>query len=185
MIVAKAQVRSVDIIDLITGPESYTTRGILEVFGLQTRTHNIGNVSHLIALLENSAYLHAIVVFCCHGDQDGCFIPELAPALEIDMPYYKKLTAKDFATILHLKDQVVINTGCCLGREEFAQSFLSRGAKAYIGTTDYIEGNAILPFITLFFYLYICKNMSLEKAFGMAQDIDMETNMFKLWQNKN
>jgi len=137
-------------------------------------------VKHLIALFQSSAYLHETVILSCHGAQERMHIPEL----EVSMPYHKKLTPEDFATILHLKDQVVINTGCCLGSEKFAESFLARGAKAYIGAIGYIEGNAILPFLTLFFYLYVCKKMSLDKAFKMAQAIDVDTSRFKLLTSK-
>lgn len=181
MITDTRDIQAVDIIDANGGNESYTIRCILESFGLQTRTHYIGNVKHLISILKNNNYLHEIIIICSHGSQDGILIPELSPELEINMPFHKKLTFEDLDAILNFNKQLVINTGCCLGKEIFANVFINKGAKAYIGATEYIEGNAIVPFLTMFFYFYICKKTPLYEAFKKAQNIDSQTNTLKLF----
>lgn len=182
MIIDINQVPLADIIVIdSTTQEAIAIRNALEVFGIQTRIHYIGNVKHLLSLLASKNYLHKIVIICCHGEQENLFIPELAPELEDDMPYHKILTPQDLSKILDLDNQIVINTGCCLGNERFAEVFLAKGCEFYIGSIDYIEGNAPLLFVTTLFYFQFCKNMSLEQSFDKASSVDDETKLFKLW----
>ncbi len=184
MVVDREQVKTVDIIEVTTGLEAHAIRGVLEVLGLQTRIHYIGNVKHLISLLQNPTYLYKTVILCCHGDQAGLCIPELAPELEASMPHQKRLSSNDLLAMLNLNDQTIINTGCCLGSEEFANSFLAKGAKAYLGITDYIAGEAIIPFMINLFYFQFCKSLPINQAFEKAQNIDTDMKMFKLWSRK-
>ncbi len=182
MITDVNQVLTVDIIVLSNDIESHAFRAILESFNIQTRMHYIGNVKHLIALFQTPNYLYKNIIICCHGDKDGMFIPELSPELEEIMPYHKKLTPSNLSSFLNLHDQVVVNTGCCLGSENFAKSFLQRGAAAYIGASDYIEGNDTILFIVNFFYFYFVKSMSIKEAFHKAISIEEGSKMMKLWQ---
>lgn len=36
----------------------------------------------------------------------------------------------------------IVNSGCTLGERKLAESFLRSGAKSYIGSIDYVDGNA-------------------------------------------
>ena len=180
------EIRAVDIIVLPnTSLESIAIRGVLESLSIQTRVHYIGNAAHLISLLQSSDYLHNIVVISCHGNKAGLFLPELAKEIEIKMPYTKQLSANNFIEFLQLNKQIVINTGCCLGSKEFANSFLLNGASAYIGLTNYAEGSSCLLFIINFLYLYLVKNYSINIAYEKTLFLEEETKIFKLWQKSN
>jgi hypothetical protein len=185
MIIDITQVKAIDIIVISEGLEANALRAALEAFGIQVRMHYIGNVKHLISLLQNPDYLHRIIIISCHGDEESLLIPELSPELEVEMPYQRKLTPHDLSNILNLNNQVVINTGCCLGTKEFADSFLSKGASAYIGSEDYIEGGAIILFVITFLYFYVSKSLPIDKSFNQAQYIDDEMKFLKLWKKND
>ncbi|WP_213158402.1 hypothetical protein [Parachlamydia sp. AcF125] len=178
------QVRAADIIVISDKIEAFALRGVLEAFGVQVRMHYIGNVNHLISLLQGSNYLHKMVVISCHGNKEEILIPELAPELELDMLYRKGLTPRDLQEILSLDDQIVIITGCCLGSQAFAEKFLSKGAKAYIGAKNYIDGDAFLLFTVTFLYFYLTKSLTIKAAFKKAKCLGENAKMIKLWQRR-
>src|SRR5262249_55631932 len=108
-------IRKADLIVLDDTLEAITLRGVLESFNIEVRCHFVGHVKQLVSLLDGSTPLAPLVILCCHGDEDGMVLPELALQLEKDMPYHTRLTAADCAEFLDLKENLVINTGCCLG----------------------------------------------------------------------
>ena len=175
----------IDLIVLGHALEAIALRSMLESFDLEVRSHFVGNAKKLVSLLNGEEDLYEILILSCHGDEEGMILPELSAELEQAMPYHKVLTAKDCAEFLELKNQVVINTGCCLGNEKFAKSFIQQGAKAYIGAETYVEGNAASFFVIALLYFHICNNLSLQEAFTKAKSLDSETNFFTLHQRKN
>ncbi len=184
MIVDVKQITPVDILVMADSTESYAIRSILESFGIQTRTHYIGNVRHLISLLKEQDYLYETIIICCHGDKEGLLIPELSTDLEETMPFRKRLNALNLLEILSLNNRLVINTGCCLGNKEFAQSFLASGTRAYIGALDYIEASAMLMFVVNFAYFYFVMKLSIKDAFDKAR-FHLEDKMdVILWENE-
>lgn len=184
MITDITQVKAVDIIVLDTGCEAPAIREALEGFNIQTRMHYIGNVKHLISLLRSHDYLHKTIIISCHGEQGRMVLPELAQELERSMPYKRRLTSSDLLEFLNLKGHTVINTGCGLGHDEFAASFLAKGSKNYIGATDYIEGSAGLMFVIAFCYFYFSEGTTIDVAFDKAYNLDNETKLFKLWKEE-
>jgi hypothetical protein len=175
----------IDLVVLGHALEAIALRSMLESFDLALRTHFVGNVKKLVSLLNGEDNLHEILILSCHGDERGMLLPELSEELEKEMLYHKVLTAKDCSEFLKLQNQIVINTGCCLGNEEFAKSFIQQGAKAYIGAETYVEGNAASFFVISFLYFHLCNNLSLQEAFTKAKSLDSETNLFTLHQRKN
>ncbi|HJD66427.1 MAG TPA: hypothetical protein LFV91_05240 [Rickettsia endosymbiont of Bembidion nr. Transversale] len=101
------------------------------------------------------------------------------------MPYNQQLTANNFMEFLKLDRQIIINTGCCLGSKEFADSFLLNGASFYIGFLDYTESNDCLLFTINFLYFYLVKNYSITDAYEKSLFLQEETKIFKLWQKSN
>jgi hypothetical protein len=174
----------VDLIVLNEALEALSIRSVLEAFGVEVRCHFIGNVKKLVSLFSGAEPLHEIVIISCHGDEQGMILPELHEELEKEMPYHKVLTTSDFAQFLNLQNQIVINTGCCLGSENFAEPFIQKGAFAYIGLETYVEGNAVLFFVISFLYFRLCNNLSVEDAFAKAKSLDDETRLIKLYQRK-
>lgn len=174
----------VDIIVLYEALEALAMRSVLESFGVEVRCHFIGNVKKLVSLLSGAEPLYEIIIISCHGDEQGMILPELYVELEKEMPYHKVLTASDLAQFLKLQNQIIINTGCCLGNKNFAETFIQKGASAYIGLETYVEGNAALFFVISFLYFRLCNNLSVEDAFAKVSSHD-ETHLIKLYQKKN
>ena len=179
MITNLKDVLAADIIVIGESFEAGAIRALLESFSIQIRMHYIGNIKHLIALFEDKNYFHKIVIICCHGDHDGLLIPKLAPKLEKTMPFHERLTDANLDKIINLNGQLVINTGCYLGKENFAQIFLNKGAGYYIGSNNYIEASAIIVFITVFMYFYLTVQLPIDEAFSKAYNIDSETLMMQ------
>jgi hypothetical protein len=175
----------IDLVILGDALEAIAIRGILESFGLEVRSHFVGNVKNLLPLLDGTENLHEILILSCHGDERGMILPELSEELEKVMPYHEILTSKDCTEFLKLQNQIVINTGCCLGNEKFANSFIQQGTKAYIGPETYVEGNTATFFVISLLYFHFCKNLSLQEAFIKTKSLDRETNLFALHQRKN
>lgn len=183
MIVDLKDITAVDIIVIRDSIEFYAIRAILESLNIQTRTHYIGNVRHLMALLQKPGYLYKTIIICCHGDAEGLLLPELSAELEKNMPFHKRLNSSNLLEILDLDAHLVINTGCCLGREAFAQSFLAKGVSAYIGATCYIEASTMLVFIVNFAYFYFAKNLPRKEAFNKARfNSGAKKNQIELWE---
>ena len=59
--------------------------------------------------------------------------------------------------------------------------FLHSGAKSYIGSIDYVDGNAALMFTIRLFYGVINHGKTLEEAFQEASLIDEETHTFRFY----
>ena len=171
MIAGLDQINCVDIIVINDAMGSFALRSILESFNIQSRMHYIGNVKHLISLFKAKDYLHKTIIISCHGGTEGLLIPELSEELEEKMPFHKALSASSLYEILNLNNSLVINTGCCLGKEEFAQSFIAKGANTYIGATDYIEATAMLMFVINFAYFHFVLSLSPTEAFNKALSI--------------
>jgi hypothetical protein len=172
----------VDILVLHEALEAIAIRSVLESFAIEVRCRFIGNVKELVSILGGQEQLHEIVVISCHGDERGIILPELYAELEKEMPSRRILTASNLAEFLKLQDQIVINTGCCLGKNNFAKSFVEGGALAYIGLETEVEGNAVMFFVISFFYFLLCKHLPLNDAFEKAKSTDKETSLVKLHQ---
>lgn len=174
--------RIVDLIVIDEALEALALRAILESFGVEVRCRFVGNANILVTLLGRENQLQDLVILSCHGKKEGMLLPDLAPRLEAQMPYQKIVTAKHFLEFLELNGQIVMTTGCCLGQRKFADSFLQRGAAAYIGTEEYVDGASTALFMTSFLYYFTYKGQSLEEAFKKAKAQDQETALFRLHQ---
>lgn len=171
-----------DIIVIHDAKEASAIRSILEYFTIQIRMHYIGNVQHLISLFKAQDYLSKTIIISCHGDKEGLLIPELSKEIEEKMPFHKTLSAPNLLEMLNFNDSLVINTGCCLGKEEFAKSFIAKGVRTYIGATDYIEATTMLMFVINFAYFHFVLSLPPQAAFNKAlSNLPPEESKIALW----
>ena len=175
----------VDLIAIGDALEAIALMSVLESFGVEVRCHFVASVKKLISFLNGNEFLHKTVIISCHGDEKGMILPELTPELENTMPYRRVLSASDCTEFLELKDQVIINTGCCLGKDGFAKSFIQGGASAYVGFETYPEGNAVVLFVISFLYFFICQDQTLRTAFKKAKSLDERESFVKLHEKKS
>jgi len=165
--------------------EAIALRSALEAFGVNVRCHFVGHVNALISYLNGDISLSKTVIVSCHGEERGMVLPELSSDLEKTMPYHRFLTGTDCADFLKLNDQIILNTGCCLGTETFARSFIEKGAAAYIGFEGYPEGHAAVYQVISFLYFYLCYHHPLSVAFEKTVSLGDEDGKFKLYQKEN
>lgn len=173
----------IDLFVLQDALEGVAIRSVLESFGTMVRCHFIGNVKDFVSLLSDTAALNKIVIISSHGDTEGLTLPELHKEIEKEMPYQRLLTSTDFAEFLKFKDQIVLSTGCFLGRENFANSFIQSGAKAYLGFESEEEGNDVMFSVLSFLYFYVIKENTIQNAFEKANSQGDKTS-FKLYMKK-
>lgn len=171
-----------DIINIADNLEVTALRALLENWGVVTRVWHMASASDLVYLLNGQIVLSEIIVISCHGGSKGLHLPELAPEVAAQQPYSGVINAAQMREFLKLPSKLVINTGCKLGCPEFAQAFLDAGCHAYIGSNDYIEGDASLLYLSIFFYEHLCKGKTLEAAHLRASEHDEETQLFQLFQ---
>jgi hypothetical protein len=108
-------------------------------------------------------------------------LPELAPEVAAEQPYDGVLTATQLREFAKLSSSLVINTGCTLGRSDFASAFLDAGCSFYIGGNGYLDGDASLLYLSLFFYEHVCRHHSVEESHLKAASYDEETRLFQIF----
>ena len=141
-----------DIIVIEDAMEALAVRASLEWWGTVTRTFFIGKSQDLVDILGGKEKLSPNILIMCHGVSDGIILPELGEEIAKQQPYDKILTPSNLNDFVKLNGQTIVSTGCKTGTKEFADAFLSAGAKCYIAPKDYPEGDASLFYVQSFFY---------------------------------
>lgn len=164
--------------------EAQSIRASLEYFGAKVITYWIGRPKEFIDILSGKGLYNDInyVVFCFHGEEGKFAMEELGEDIyEQDEPrgYFG---AEEIYKYAKLHNTNIVNSGCTLGEQKLAESFLRSGAKSYIGSIDYVDGNAALMFTIRLFYGVINHGKTLEEAFQEASLIDEETRTFRLYK---
>lgn len=172
----------VQLIDVENYPEMMAFRMALEWFGARVIVDSVATSKQLIRALNHPIIKPDIAVLMCHGVDDGLYLGELAPDIAKTQPYNGSINATQFREFLAIDGYPIINNGCSLGTEDYAQAFLDCGTTTYIGAVDDESGNASLMYlITLFYHLFEHKR-SLSIAHHHASAIDKDTHMFKLYE---
>lgn len=174
-------------IGIIVGPEvgneAEAIRQSAEYFGYQVVVKYLGRPNDFMQLLRGENRLFNGIktwVFSMHGEAGKFILPELDPSIyEADEPR-SPVGLEGLQNQVRLKKQLILNTGCTLGSASLAELFIANGAKAYIGATDYVEGNAALLFTTRFLYEWE-KGARISTAFKRAAATDEETGLFRLY----
>lgn len=173
---------NIDIINVDDALEALALRSVLEYWGCTVALHHIATAQHLVQALGGETALSKHIVLMCHGVELGLALPELAPEIAAQQPYQTALSPAHLKEFLHLPGCLVVNTGCLMGKPEFAAAFLQAGCHGYIGLTDYPEGSSSLFYVLHFFYELHVRNSSALIAHQKAAAHDAETQMFQLHQ---
>lgn len=164
--------------------KAQSIRATLEYFGARVVTYWIGRPKDFIDVFSGKTLYKDInyVIFCFHGEEGKFVIEELGEDVyEKDEPrgYFGAAEIYKYAKLHNIH---IVNSGCTLGEQKLAESFLRSGAKSYIGSIDYVDGNAALMFIIRLFHGVINHEKTLEEAFQEARSIDEETDTFRLYK---
>ncbi|HDR6267698.1 TPA: delta-aminolevulinic acid dehydratase [Bacillus cereus] len=163
--------------------EAQSIRASLEYFGARVVTYWIGRPKDFVEVLSGKNLFNDInyIIFCFHGKEGKFVMEELSEEVyEQDEPrgYFGTAEIYKYAK---LHNTHIVNSGCTLGEQNLAKSFLHSGAKSYIGSIDYVDGNAALMFTIRLFYGVINHGKTLEEAFQEASLIDEETHTFRFY----
>ena len=173
---------------IIVGPEvgnePEAIRQTAEYFGYQVVVRYLGRPNDFLHLIRGEDQLFNDLetwIFSVHGDDGKFILPELDTSIYQEHEPRHPIGTETLADQITLHQQLILNTGCTLGNEPLAQLFISGGAQAYMGATDYVEGNAGLLFCIRFLYEWM-KDNELASAFALAAAVDQETGLFRLYQ---
>ena len=81
---------------------------------------------------------------------------------------------------LSVNNKTIIYTGCTTGSGNLYKVFTKNG-NVFIAPYDYIDGKSDLLFIVNLFYYLTCNNF-LQNSFDLANKIDLETNIYRLYK---
>lgn len=169
-----------------SGKEGQALREALEYFGARVVTYYIGRPKDFIDVLsgENLYEDMEYVVLCFHGDEGEFIMGELGEDVYEENEPKGNFGVTEVKRYARLHHRNVINSGCTLGDKALAEAFLNSGANMYIGSTDYVDGNAALMFLIRLFYGVINHKQTIHAAFEEARLLDDETRTFKLYTCK-
>ena len=166
-----------------TGNEYEAIRQTLEYFGAQVMVFFIGRPKDFTDCLQGASryqgFDHYLLSF--HGEDGAFCMPKLASDVYLPDEPKTNLNATDINTLCQLNAALILCTGCTLGSKDMAKSFLDNGVHHYIGTPEYIEGNAMLLFIHRFYYEILSSNISLEEAAKISSNTDSETKLVRFY----
>ncbi|WP_445480185.1 delta-aminolevulinic acid dehydratase [Lysinibacillus irui] len=175
-------------VNLVVGPdcdfESMAIRAALESFGARVTLHLIGRPNDLIDVLSGEDLYGRMdyLILNFHGNEGRFCLPELGEEVyENDEPKDLYFGPKHIESYCRLQNVKVLATGCTLGWQQLATAFLASGCHSYLAPDDYIDGNANLMFVIRYFYEIITNQKNQQEAFDLAQAIDSETAMYKLY----
>lgn len=164
--------------------QAQALRANLEYFGAKVVTYWTGRPFDFIDVLSGKSIYDDIeyIAFCFHGDEGKFVMTELGEDIYEEGEPRGDLGVEEVKRYAKISGKYIINGGCTLGEKTLAEVFIEKGAKAYIGSVDYVDGNASLLFMTRFFYECINNEASIEEAFQIAKEMDKETRTFKLYR---
>ncbi|MBY0597175.1 hypothetical protein [Bacillus bingmayongensis] len=164
--------------------EAQSLRATLEYFGARVITYWIGRPRDLMDVLSGEILYKDIeyIIFCFHGDEDEFVMGELGKDVYEEDEPRGNFGVTEISQYARLHNKYIINSGCTLGDPKLAKAFLDSGAKTYIGSTDYVDGNAALMFTIRLFYGIINLQKTIDDAFQDAKLLDDETRTFQLYK---
>lgn len=171
--------RAVDLLAL-DYQEAIAVRFLLEYIGVRVTIHLPGLPREVLDVLVAQRPCEEHLILCCHGDDRGIVMDELAPELYEGQPFTDRLTPEVVAREASLGGRTVVITGCGTGGHNFADAFLSAGAAVYVGPDGY-------PQDALFFlshlYYGLRGGLTIDGAVASARDHEYgDTQMFRLWR---
>lgn len=173
--------QTINLIDINDFSETIALRSALEYWGYKVDLDLIGNVNQLVELLSGQKPLSSIVVLMCHGNKTGLCLPELAPSVLQGMQFKENLKPDDIQSFCKADVDLIVNSGCMLGTQAYAEAFLAEGCQHYIGADDYPEGNDSLMFLLSFFYHLASNDIDIQTAYQKSLYVNDVLSMFKLY----
>jgi hypothetical protein len=178
-------------IAIVCGPdcdlETQAIRASLEYFGARVFTYWIGRPSDFTAVLSGEDLYPGtdMILLNFHGEDGKFLMPELDEACYEEGEQRGNFGPGEIQRFAKLEGKIVLANGCTLGNPELANAFLTAGCKLYIGPDDYPEGNAALMLALRLFYEMLQHKKPAKEAFHLAQSMDAEMAMYRLFeQNK-
>nr|WP_174505519.1 delta-aminolevulinic acid dehydratase [Acinetobacter sp. Marseille-Q1620] len=165
--------------------EAYAIRAFLECLSVRVVTYWIGRPRDFIEVLSGKALYDDVdyLIFCLHGEKDGFCMPQLGQQIYDEQePRVQAFGAQHIQLYAKLNDIKVIATGCTLGNNEIADSFIEAGCNIYIAPEDYIPGSAVLIFLMRYFYEIVVNQRIDDEAYTIARSTDQETLIFKCYE---
>ena len=165
-------------------------RRMLESFRLNVRFHRIVQRDQAIAFFANGVSTDWTVLMSHGASTDASVALRFAvigndsgnpQAVEGWYPTIVDLTRESIPQLVKSARGTVISTACGGGSAALAEAFLDAGCDAYVGcqTPGYVDGNAMVLFVTGLFYFLLAgdrdlapRSYSLEEAVRKASEID-------------
>jgi len=122
------------------------------------------------------------IIFSFHGDEGKFCLPELGEDIYYEYEPRGNFGPEEISQYCKIRTPLIINTGCTLGNQALAHSFLAKACHTYIGSRDYIEGMSTAFFVVRFFYELYQNGRSAQEAFAAARSTDSETMLFEWFQ---
>ncbi len=133
--------------------EASALRAVLESFNYRVTIHWVGSRKEFLMLLGGRIPINdEIVVFSCHGIEQG-----------IDVPGEEPVSPQEIGEVAKLPNKTIVNLGCKTGGAAFREAFEQAGATHYIAPDDYPEGSAAMIFAANVFY-FLGAGKSLDEA---------------------
>ncbi len=174
-------VPSVHILSIGTGLQAHAIRTAAEHFGASVTVTWVGNSAQVVDCLSIRPSAD-VIVLSAHGDERGMLLPHIDEKFSSLYPYSDAIRPADFAQFLALEGSIVLNNGCMGGTDEMAAAFLSCGATASVGATDYPDAAASTKYVLNFLYGYLIQYpQDVEKSHQAASEHEDDRRMFKLY----
>lgn len=157
---------------------SEAIRAALEQCGLRVTLVRIGQARHLVAALSDIGAAE-YVILDCHGVDGDILIPELAPELEAQQPFHRRLTPEVMSKYARFDRALVISTGCTTADLNTGQAVLGQGAEGCIAPIGYPEGHAAFFAVTYLFY-ELTQGRNIRQAFQRLVEHDPEMGMWQM-----
>jgi GNAT superfamily N-acetyltransferase len=156
-------------------------RSILESLRIRVNLVPVGQVRHLVRVLDGTEATAPFLVLACHGDGGRILLPRLALQVERFQPYHGSLGPEEIAGCARLGGQTVICTGCDTGAADLAEAFLAAGCDAYLAPAGAPFDYASTIVIAILFYELI-HGRSLDSAVDKVHAIGDELAMWRLYR---
>lgn len=168
------------ILAIETGGESYAIRLAAEQWGMTVTLTGVGNSGQIVDYFKGRP-THDLILISGHGDERGLLLPELDDEIAARYPYNDVIRPADFDQFLQLNGNTVVNLSCLGGLPPLTDSFLTHGARHYIGPVIHPDGNAALMYGLEFLYNYVQQNGNVGEAHRLASNHPDDRQHFNLY----
>lgn len=131
------------LIDVDASREASLLRATIESLGGEVRLAMPGRPSKVFASFDFYGQRADVALICGHGDADGLIFPAMAEGIDPLLLPDDRITPALVAEYARAVPEVVVSTACDSGGTDFAQAFLSAGARTYLAPPGYPDGRAV------------------------------------------